>query len=78
MKIKTVEQMEKIVSENKSLFWDGWSVINKYKSDKARTSKYGKFINGSWYMTRRFDPTAEGWDIPERLIINNAQIKMER
>ena len=77
MKIKTVEQMENIVKNNNSLFWDGWSVINKYKSDKARTSKYGKFINGTWYMTKRFEPNIDGWDIPERFITNSAQTKME-
>jgi hypothetical protein len=63
--------MEQIVKNSKSLSWDGWDVINRYKSEKARTSKYGQYINGRWYMVKRFKPTRNGWDIPESLI--NAQ-----
>jgi phage anti-repressor protein len=63
--------MEQIVKNSKSLSWDGWDVINRYKSEKARTSKYGQHINGRWYMVKRFKPTRNGWDIPESLI--NAQ-----
>jgi len=73
MKIKSLEEMESIVSKNNSLFWDGWVVINKYKSDKAKTSKYGMYINNTWYMTRRFEPGRDGWDIPERLVSGYAQ-----
>lgn len=73
MKITSLEEMESIVSKNNSLFWDGWTVVSKYKSDKAKTSKYGIFINNSWYMTKRFEPDRNGWDIPERLIPGYAQ-----
>jgi hypothetical protein len=73
MNIKSLEQMEIIVSDNNSLFWDGWTVVNKYKSDKAKTSKYGMYINKSWYMTKRFEPNENGWDIPERFVIGYAQ-----
>jgi len=78
MIIKTLEQMEEIVSNNKDLYWDGWSVINRYKSDKAKTSKYGVYFKGSWYMSKRFDPSRSGWDIPERFVLGHAQTKMER
>jgi hypothetical protein len=71
MNIQSLEQMEQIVKNSKSLSWDGWDVINRYKSEKARTSKYGQYINGRWYMVKRFKPTRNGWDIPESLI--NAQ-----
>ncbi len=73
MKIKSLEEMEEIVSKNHSLFWDGWTVVNKYKSDKAKTSKYGVFINNKWYMTVRFEPNRDGWDIPERFVMGYAQ-----
>jgi hypothetical protein len=73
MIIKSLEQMEAIVSKNKNLSWDGWSVVNRYRSDKARTSKYGVYINGVWLMSQRFDPTRNGWDIPERFVIGYAQ-----
>lgn len=73
MKIKSLEEMETIVSNNNSLFWDGWVVVNKYRSDKAKTSKYGMYINNIWYMTKRFEPNRDGWDIPERLVSGYAQ-----
>lgn len=68
MLVTTLEQMENIVKNNKSLSWDGWSVISKYRSDKARTSKYGKLINGNWYITQKFVPERSGWNIPEKFI----------
>lgn len=75
MNIKSLEQMEEIVNSNKNLFWDGWSVVNRYRSEKGRTSKYGAYIDGKWYMTRRFNLDRNGWNIPESMI--NAQTKME-
>jgi len=75
MNIKSLEQMENIVKVNNTLFWDGWSVINRYRSEKGRTSKYGAYIDGKWYMTRRFTLEKDGWNIPESFI--NAQTKME-
>jgi len=77
MKIKTLEQMELIVSSNKNLSWDGWDVVNYTRSEKARTSKYGKFVNGKWYLVKTFKPDLSGWDIPDR-IVEDTQTKMER
>lgn len=76
MNIKSLKQMENIVNSSNTLFWDGWSVVNRYRSEKGRTSKYGAYIDGKWYMTRKFIPGKDGWDIPESFI--NAQTKMER
>lgn len=73
MIVKELDQMEKIVSKNKSLFWDGWTVVSVYKSDKAKTSKNGVYINGQWCMSKRFEPNRNGWDIPERLVLGYAQ-----
>jgi hypothetical protein len=71
MIIKTIEEMEKIVSSNKELFWDGWTVVKRYPSDKAKTSKQGVLIKGVWYMEQRFEATMDGWEIPGK-INNNA------
>lgn len=71
--VKTLEQMEEIVRLNKFLYWDGWTVVNRYKSDKARTSKHGVYFNNKWYMSQRFEPTRDGWHIPERLVSGYAQ-----
>ena len=73
MIINTLEQMESIVSKNKNLYWDGWTVVNRYKSDKARTSKYGIYFRNNWYMSKRFEPNRDGWNIPEGLVSGNAQ-----
>ena len=68
MQIKTLEQMEKIVSNNKALFWDGWTVINSYPSESARTSKFGAFVQGKWHLQKRFTPSTDGWDIPDKFV----------
>lgn len=58
--------MEEIVSKTPNLFWDGWTVVERIKSDKARTSKYGSCINGTWYLEKRFTPEQGGWSMPTR------------
>lgn len=68
MIIKSLEVMEEIVDKNRDLKWDGWTVIHFYKSEKARTSKLGAFINGDWHMQNRYEPSANGWDIPKRFM----------
>jgi len=73
MIVKSLEQMEQIVTNNKQLSWDGWTVVNNYKSDKAKTSKYGIYLKGNWYMSKRFEPSRNGWDIPERFVTGYAQ-----
>lgn len=70
MIINTIEEMETIVNKNKSLFWDGWTVVHTFRSDKGRTSKYGAYINNKWHIVKRFDPSRNGWDIPDRIIKN--------
>jgi len=66
MLIKELEKMESIVSKNKQLSWDGWDVVHKYQSDRAWSSVNGVFVNGQWYMQKRFTPSSNGWDIPDK------------
>lgn len=66
MIIKTIEEMENFVSKNKEFSWDGWTVVKRYQSDKGRTSKDGIRIKGVWYMQQRFEPSDNGWIIPDR------------
>lgn len=68
MVVTTVEKMEEIVSGNKALSWDGWTVVHSYLSDKARTSKYGAIVSGKWYMQKRIAPTSSGWEIPDKFV----------
>lgn len=68
MLIKSLEQMEAVVSNNKSLKWDGWTVTERLQSEKGRTSKDGMLYNQKWYIEKRYDLTKNGWNIPDRLI----------
>lgn len=66
MIIKELERMEEIVASNKTLAWDGWTVVNQYPSEKGRTSKHGVFINSKWHLQQRYVPGSNGWDIPQK------------
>jgi len=68
MLITSLEQMESIVSKNKELRWDGWTVISSYPSEKGRTSKFGAIVNGSWHLQRRFELNKNGWEIPKNFV----------
>lgn len=68
MNIKSLEQMETIVAKNKSLSWDGWTVVNSYPSEKGRTSSQGAFVNNTWHLQRRFTPSQTGWEIPDKFV----------
>jgi hypothetical protein len=70
MVIKTIDEMEKLVSSKKGLFWDGWVVVARVKTDKARTSKMGVCVKGVWYIEQRFEPGDAGWIIPDGLFQN--------
>ena len=60
--------MEKIVAANKSLSWDGWTVVSRYPSDKGRTSKAGVAIGSKWYIESRYSPERSGWNIPSKFV----------
>lgn len=68
MNITTIEEMEKIVSQNDLLMWDGWTVVHSYPSEKARMSKFGALVNGNWHMQKRFSPSRNGWEIPDKFV----------
>jgi hypothetical protein len=69
MIIKELEHMEKIVASNKTLGWDGWTVVNQYPSEKGRTSKNGVLVDSKWYLQQRFEPGSNGWDIPQKFAV---------
>jgi len=66
MIIKDLETMETIVKSNKTLSWDGWTVINSIPSERGRTSKNGALLNSKWHIQTRYEPSQNGWDIPSK------------
>jgi hypothetical protein len=68
MQIKSLNQMEKIVEKNKSLSWDGWTVIAREKTEKGKTSPHGSVVNGVWYIQKRYEPARFGWEIPNKFV----------
>jgi hypothetical protein len=71
MIIKTLEHMEKVVENNKTLYWDGWTVVNSIPSDKARSSANGALVNGKWHIQTRYEANRTGWDIPSKFVETN-------
>ena len=67
-KVQSLEAMEKIVSRNRMLSWDGWTVLHSFESPTAWRQKEGVRIKGKWFIQRRFNVGAEGWDIPNKLV----------
>jgi len=68
MIIKSLQQMEEIVSKNKNLIWDGWTVVSLNATNSGMLSKDGILINNKWYLQKRFELTENGWEIPSKIV----------
>jgi hypothetical protein len=66
--IKSLEKMEVIVSQNKSLSWDGWNVVELIKVPGAMFKPNGTRINGVWYTKNIFIIEQDGWEIPSKYV----------
>lgn len=66
--ITSISEMEKIVSRNKSLAWDGWDVVHLYPNPVAWRDVNGVFIKGKWFTQKRFTPEHDGWTLPNKLV----------
>ena len=73
MKINSLEQMETIVENNKSLEWNGWDVVEITKSPTGWMKTNGLFRNGEWHIQKRYDLNSNGWDIPNKFVRNDAK-----
>jgi hypothetical protein len=73
MLIKSLEKMQTIVENNKTLAWDGWNVIQLKASPLADMQINAKFIKGKWYETTTFALSENGWNIPNKLAENVGQ-----
>ena len=71
MLIRSLETMEDIVSKNKSLMWDGWTVVSlKPAIGKTNASNVVK-VKNKWYIQQRFEVSENGWNIPDKLLESN-------
>lgn len=68
MNISSLEKMEQIVSNNKTLSWDGWTVVESKPNAMAWMKPNAAFIKDVWYTQNRFVPTEIGWSIPNKFM----------
>jgi hypothetical protein len=68
MVISSLEQMEQIVDNNKSLSWEGWDVIELTPSKAAWMQTNGAYIGDKWYTRKRYTVSANGWEIPNKFV----------
>lgn len=73
MIINSLETMETIVENNKSLSWDGWDVLESKIDPTGWMKKDGAFVNGKWNIQKRYSLTEEGWAVPNKLAKKNEQ-----
>jgi len=66
--ITSLEAMEKIVNQTKGLSWDGWDVLHRSQNPTAWKFADGVLVKGKWFTQKRYTPTIEGWDIPNKFV----------
>ena len=68
MKINSREDMDNIITNNKNLEWDNWTVV-VLTDDDGYYTKNGVFKNGKWKTQYRFEMVDYGvWEIPDRFL----------
>jgi hypothetical protein len=68
MQITSLDQMETIVSANKSLSWDGWTVVQRSYDPTAWSKANGVFKNSQWHVESRYAAEDSGWNIPQKFV----------
>jgi hypothetical protein len=68
MLINSLEKMEDVVKNNDNLSWDGWTVIENRTRENGAMSKDGAYVDGKWIVQKRYEITADGWEIPNKLV----------
>lgn len=66
MLIDSLDTMENIVKNNRSLSWNGWDVVELTKSPTAMFKRNGSYVNGKWYLKNTFTIERDGWRIPKK------------
>lgn len=66
--ITDYNKAHEIVESNRSLFWDGWTIVEFKPNRDAITTKNAIFRNNRWGYVRRFEPTENGWKVPDKYV----------
>jgi hypothetical protein len=66
--IKDYNLAHKVVDSNKSLFWDGWTIVEFKPHPDAITHKSAIYRNNRWGFTKRFEPSTNGWKVPDKYV----------
>lgn len=64
----TYDQAHDIVENNKSLYWDGWDILEFKKDNSAEYHPKGVRKNGVWGYVKRYSPNDEGWRLPKKYV----------
>lgn len=73
MKISSLDDMEIIVENNKSLEWNGWDVVEIRKSPTGWMKPEGIYKNDEWNIQKFYNLNYDGWDIPSKFVGNDAK-----
>lgn len=68
MFITDYEQAHSIVQSNKSLFWDGWNIVDWKADTLGEMSKDGMLKDGKWGMYKTYLLSENGWDVPNKYV----------
>lgn len=68
MNTSDLDIMERVVSANDRLSWDGWDVRHLTPDDLAYYRQDGVQVNGKWYRQKMYGPNENGYTIPDRLV----------
>lgn len=66
MIIDNLKTMEKIVANNRELYWVGWDVVERKRTDMGRTAINGVRVRGQWFVQNIFKVDRQGWEIPNK------------
>jgi len=73
MIITSLEQMETIVENNKSLKWIGWDIVQHTPSKNAITNKDAVYVDGQWKLAKTCKISSNGWEIPKQWVRDDAK-----
>ena len=75
MLVTSLEEMESIVRSRGDLEWNGYDVVKYTNSSNAMYSVDGVFKNGKWMKKKVLPLTEQGWNLPNIIGREDAQVE---